>query len=73
MKSSEDDATKKHYQANIWFKEKWREYPRVKYYDAETKKEVTAMVKGEFPDCTELLVMEHRNPPREARHPETED
>jgi hypothetical protein len=68
MKTREDDAMKKHYQANIWFKEKWREYPRVKYYEAETKKEVTAMVKEEFPDCTELLVMEVINPPREERH-----
>lgn len=64
---------KKQYQANIWFKEKWCEYPRVKYYEAKTKKEVTAMVKEEFPDCMELLVMEAINPPREARHPEIEN
>lgn len=63
----------KHYQVNIWFVEKWREYPRVKYYEAENKKEVTAMVKEEFPDSTELLVMEVTNPPREARHPEAGD
>jgi hypothetical protein len=63
----------KRYQVNIWFVEKGREYPRVKYYEAETKKEVTAMVKEEFPDCEEFLVMETLTPPREARHPEVEN
>ena len=63
----------KHYQVNIWFVEKWRKYPRVEYYEAETKKEVTAKVKEEFPDCKEFLVMETLTPPRKARHPEIEN
>lgn len=60
----------KHYQVNIWFVEKWREYPRVRYYEAETKKEVAAKVKEEFPNYKELLIMEVLTYPHEARHPE---
>jgi hypothetical protein len=63
----------KRYQVNILFVEKWLEYPRVKYYEAETKKEVTAKVNEEIPDCKEVLVMETLTPPREARHPEVEN
>ena len=63
----------KRYQVNIWFVEKWREYPRVKYYEAENKQEVTAKVNEEFPDCKEFLVMETLTPPSEARHPENEN
>ena len=48
----------KHYQFNIWFAEKWRAHPRVKYYAAETTKEVTTKVKEKFPNCKEFLVME---------------
>lgn len=44
------------YRAVIWFVEKWREYPRIKHYDAETRKEVTAKVKEDFPDYKELLI-----------------
>jgi hypothetical protein len=73
IKCREDDATIKHYQANIWLTEKGRGYPRVKYYEAETKKEVTAMVKEEFPDCKEFLVIEALTPPRETQHLEIEN
>jgi len=38
----------KHYQGNIWFVEKWREYPLVKYYETETKKEVTLRLMRNF-------------------------
>jgi hypothetical protein len=60
------------YQVNIWFVEKWRKYPRVKYYEAETKKEVTTKVKEEFPNYKELLIMEVPTHPHEARHPEND-
>ena len=60
----------KQFQANIWFAEKWRSYPRVKYYEAERKKEVTAMVKKEFPNYKELLIMEALFHPHEVRNPE---
>jgi len=60
----------KHYQVNIWFVEKWLEYLRVKYYEAETKKEVTTKVKEEFPNYKELLIMEVLTHLHEARHPE---
>ena len=53
---------RKHYQVNIWFAEKRRAYPRVKYYKAETTKEVNAKVKEEFPNCKEFLVMEVLTP-----------
>ena len=52
----------KHYQVNIWFAEKWRAHPHVKYYESETTKEVTAKVKEEFPNCKEFLVMEVQTP-----------
>jgi len=63
----------KHFQANIWFVEKWRSYPRVKYYEAEIKKEVTAMIKKEFPNYKELLIMEVLFHPHEARNPEKDE
>jgi len=63
----------KHYQVNIWFVEKWREYLRVKYYEAETKKEVTAKVEEEFPNYKELLIMEVPAHPHEARNPEYDE
>ena len=63
----------KHYQGNIWFVEKWREYPGVKYYEAKIKKEVTAKVKEEFPNYKELLIMEVPTHPHEAWHPENEN
>jgi len=60
----------KHFQANIWFVEKWRSYPRVKYFEAKKKMEVANMVKKEFPDYKELLIMEILAHPHEARNPE---
>lgn len=50
----------KRYRAIIWFVEKWREYPRIKYYEAETKKEVTAKVREDFPNYSELLIVRVR-------------
>jgi hypothetical protein len=47
----------KRYRAIIWFVEKWREYPRIEYYEAETEKEVTAKVREDFPDYRELLIV----------------
>ena len=47
----------KRYRATIWFVEKWREYPRIEYYEAETKKEVTAKVREDFPNYRELLIV----------------
>ena len=47
----------KRYRAIIWFVEKWREYPRIKYYEAETKKEVTPKVREDFPNYRELLIV----------------
>lgn len=58
----------KHYQVNIWFMEKWREYPRVKYYEAEDKEEVSVKVNEEFPNHQELLIKEVRIHPHESRH-----
>lgn len=63
----------KHFQANIWFVEKWRSYPRVKYYEAEKKNEVTTMVKKEFPNNKALLIMEVLAYPHEARNPEKDE
>ena len=60
----------KHYQVNIWFVEKWCEYLQVKYYEAERKNEVTAMVNKGFPNYKELLIMEVLAHPHEARNPE---
>jgi len=54
------DITMKRYRAIIWFVEKWREYPRIKYYEAETKKEVTAKVREDFPNYRELLIVRMR-------------
>jgi len=31
----------KRFSVNIWFLEKWRSYPRVRYYEAEREKDVT--------------------------------
>jgi len=62
----------KHYWVNICFVEKWREYPRVKYYEAETKKEIAAKVKEEFPNYKDFLIMEVLTHPHEARHPEND-
>jgi hypothetical protein len=47
----------KRYRAIIWFVEKWREYPRIKYYEAETKSEVSTKVKEDFPNYRELLIV----------------
>ena len=47
----------KRYRAIIWFVEKWREYPRIKYYEAETKKEITDKVREDFPNYRELLIV----------------
>lgn len=56
----------KRFQANIWFSEKWRSYPRVRYYEAEREKDVTTMVQKEFHNYTELLIMEVLARPQEA-------
>ena len=50
----------KRYRAIIWFVEKWRDYPQIKYYEAETKKEVTAKVREDFPNYRELLIVRVR-------------
>ncbi|MCW3978766.1 MAG: hypothetical protein NWF12_03370 [Candidatus Bathyarchaeota archaeon] len=50
----------KRYRAIIWLVEKWREYPRIKYYEAEAKKEVTAKVREDFPNYRELLIVRVR-------------
>ena len=52
----------KHFQANIWWAEKGRSYPRVKYYEAETKKEVVIMIKKEFKNYREILIIEGISP-----------
>ena len=57
----------KRYRALIWFVEKWREYPRIKYYEAETKKEVTAKVREDFLNYRELLIMRVRAAARAVR------
>ena len=49
----------KRYRALIWFVE-WRVYSRIKYYEAETKKEVTAKVREDFPNYRELLIVRVR-------------
>ncbi|MCW4049461.1 MAG: hypothetical protein NWE89_06955 [Candidatus Bathyarchaeota archaeon] len=50
--------------------EECRSYPRVKYYETKIKKkEVTAMIKIEFPKYKELLIMEVLVHPHEARNP----
>jgi hypothetical protein len=50
----------KRFRAIIWFVEKWREYPRIKYYEADTEKEVTAKVREDFPNYSELLIVRVR-------------
>jgi len=54
----------KRYRVIIWFVEKWREYPRIKYYEVETKKEVTAKVREDFPNYRELLIVRVRTAAR---------
>jgi hypothetical protein len=63
MKSSrESDTMMKYFQANIWWTEKGRSYPRVKYYEAETKKEVVTMIKKECKNYREILIIEGISP-----------
>jgi len=50
----------KRYRAIIWFVEKWREHPLIKYYEAETKKEVIVKVRKDFPNYRELLIVHVR-------------
>jgi hypothetical protein len=50
----------KRYRVLIWFVEKWRGYSRIKYYEAETKKEVTAKVREDFPNYRELFIVRVR-------------
>ncbi|MBW1668632.1 MAG: hypothetical protein JRJ66_11370 [Deltaproteobacteria bacterium] len=57
----------KHYQTLIWFGRKGREYPRVKYYEAESKDEVMVKVRKEFLKYNELLVREVRTNPHLER------
>jgi len=51
----------KRYRVLIWFVEKWRGYSRIKYYEAETKKEVTAKVREDFPNYRELFIVRVRD------------
>lgn len=48
----------KRYRVLIWFVEKWRAHPLVKYYEAETTKEVADKVKQEFPNNKEFLIVD---------------
>jgi hypothetical protein len=58
----------KHFQVNIWFLDKWRSHPRVKYYEAERENDVAVMVKKEFPNYKELLIMEVLTNPHRAKN-----
>jgi hypothetical protein len=63
---------KKRFQVNIWFLEKWRSYPRVTYYEAETKQQVMGIINKEFPKYNDLLIMEIPNHNYKIKTPERE-
>ena len=60
----------KRYQTLIWFGMKGREYPRVKYYNAESKDEVMGQIREEFPKYNDILVREVRANPHIERDPQ---
>lgn len=56
------------FKVNIWLVEKRHSYPRAKFYEADTKQEVTTMVKKDFPNYKELLFTSIKLSSGEAHH-----